>query len=201
MASTSRFGLLEVFGGAGAQAEKMTRDLGQNWAMRDVWFKVYPICGWIQSVVQLVVELRGAQPLAAEAIGAIEVGVSRYAAQNNGEPAPVDTMGAQYSIPYCVAAALTGDPRDPVWFEADAVNDPAMRKLASKVVIVINPDVEAVYPVKFGASASSWLTLADGRVRTPGAGVPWHAVKIRAAAGSGWTSFACLRARDYRPVR
>jgi 2-methylcitrate dehydratase PrpD len=158
----SRFGLLEVFGGAGAHADRMTRDLGQAWAMRDVWFKVYPICGWIQSVVQLVVQLRGAQPLAAETVSAVEVGVSRYAAQNNGEPAPVDTMGAQYSIPYCVAAALMGDPRDPAWFQPDTVNDPAMRKLASKVAIVINPDVEAVYPAKFGASVK--LTLADGTV-------------------------------------
>ena len=158
----SRFGLLEVFGGAGAQADKMTRDFGQTWAMRDVWFKVYPICGWIQSVVQLVVELRGAQPLAAEAVSAVEVGVSRYAAQNNGEPAPVDTMGAQYSIPYCVAAALRGDPRDPAWFQPDAVNDPATRKLAGKVAIVVNPDVETVYPAKFGASVK--LTLADGTV-------------------------------------
>jgi 2-methylcitrate dehydratase PrpD len=158
----SRFGLLEVFGGAGSQADKMTRDLGQSWAMRDVWFKVYPICGWIQSVVQLAVELRGATPLAAEAVSAVEVGVSRYAAQNNGEPAPVDTMGAQYSIPYCVAAALTGDPRDPARFQPDAVNDPATRKLAGKVAIVINPDVEAVYPAKFGASVK--LTLANGTV-------------------------------------
>jgi 2-methylcitrate dehydratase PrpD len=158
----SRFGLLEVFGGAAAQADKMTRDLGQNWAIGDVWFKVYPICGWIQSVVQLVVELRGAQPLAAEAVSSVEVGVSRYAAQNNGEPAPVDTMGAQYSIPYCVAAALRGDPRDPAWFQQDVVNDPAMRQLASKVTIVIDPEVEAVYPAKFGARVK--LTLADGAV-------------------------------------
>lgn len=158
----SRFGLLEVFGGAGAQADKMTRDLGRAWAISDVWFKVYPICGWIQSVVQLVVELRGGRPAAAETVRAIEVGVSRYAAQNNGEPAPVDTMGAQYSIPYCVAAALLGDPRDPAWFQADAVNDPITRKLAGKVTIVIDPAVEVVYPAKFGARVK--LTLADGTV-------------------------------------
>jgi 2-methylcitrate dehydratase PrpD len=158
----SRFGLLEVFGGAGAQADKMTSGLGQAWAISDVWFKVYPICGWIQSVVQLVAELRGALPLAAESVRAIEVGVSRYAAQNNGEPAPVDTMGAQYSIPYCVAAALLGDARDPAWFQPDAVNDPVTRNLAGKVAIVVDPAVEAVYPAKFGARVK--LTLADGTV-------------------------------------
>jgi 2-methylcitrate dehydratase PrpD len=158
----SRFGLLEVFGGAGAQADKMTSGLGQAWAISDVWFKVYPICGWIQSVVQLVAELRGTLPLAAESVRAIEVGVSRYAAQNNGEPAPVDTMGAQYSIPYCVAAALLGDARDPAWFQPDAINDPVTRNLAGKVAIVVDPAVEAVYPAKFGARVK--LTLADGTV-------------------------------------
>ena len=158
----SRFGLLEVFGGARAQADKMTRDLGQAWAINDVWFKVYPICGWIQSAVQLVVELRGGRPVAAEAVSAIEVGVSRYAVQNNGEPAPVDTMGAQYSIPYCVAVALVGDPRDPAWFRPEAVNDPIMRELAGKVTIVIDPAVDAVYPAKFGARVK--LTFADGTI-------------------------------------
>jgi 2-methylcitrate dehydratase PrpD len=160
LALESRFGLLEVFGGAGAQPEKMSRELGNAWAMRDVWFKVYPICGWIQSVVQLVVALRGGSPLAADAVETVEVGVSRYAAQNNGEPAPVDTMGAQYSIPYCAAVALLGDPRDPAWFQPDVVNDPATRKLAAKVRIVIDPAVEAVYPAKFGARVK--LTLANG---------------------------------------
>ena len=158
----SRFGLMDVFGGAGAQPEKMSRSLGHVWALRDVWFKVYPICGWIQSVVQLLVELRGPRPLALGDVKSIQVGVSRYAAQNNGEPAPVDTMGAQYSIPYCAAVALTGDPRDPACFLADAVKDPATRKLASKVEIVVDPAVEAVYPAQFGASVK--LTLADGSV-------------------------------------
>jgi 2-methylcitrate dehydratase PrpD len=71
-------------------------------------------------------------------------------------------MGAQYSIPYCAAAALLGDPRDPAWFQPDAVNEPATRKLAAKVRIVIDPAVEAVYPAKFGARVK--LTLANGSV-------------------------------------
>jgi 2-methylcitrate dehydratase PrpD len=166
----SRFGLMEVYGGAGALPERMSqglmgqdlmgKDLGEAWALRDVWFKVYPICGWIQSVVQLAVEQRGPRPLTPQEVKSVRVGVSRYAAQNNGEPAPVDTMGAQYSIPYCAAVALTGDPRDPARFSNEAVNDPAMRALAAKVEIVIDPAVEAVYPAKFGASFT--LIRADG---------------------------------------
>ena len=158
----SRFGLMDVFGGTGAQPERLSRNLGQGWAMREVWFKVYPICGWIQSVVQLVVQLRGAQPLAPQDVRAVQVGVSRYAARNNGEAAPVDTMGAQYSIPYCTAVALIGDPRDPLWFRPDAVKDSVTRELAGKVEIVIDPAVEAVYPAQFGARVK--LILADGSI-------------------------------------
>lgn len=156
----SRFGLLEVFGGAGAQPERLSHDLGRNWAMRDVWFKVFPICGWIQSAVMLLSEARGPRPLSIAEVKHVRIGVSEYAARNNGEPAPVDTMGAQYSIPYCASVALLGEPRDPRSFLVEAVNDPTTRALAAKVEIFVDPAIEAVYPRQFGASMR--LELADG---------------------------------------
>jgi 2-methylcitrate dehydratase PrpD len=156
----SRFGLLDVFGGAGADASKLTRELGRKWAMHEVWFKVYPICGWIQSAVMLLSEARGPWPLSIGQVKRVRIGVSAYAANNNGEPAPIDTMGAQYSIPHCAAVALLGEPRDPRAFLAEAVNDPTTRALAAKVDIFVDPAIEAVYPRQFGASMQ--LELADG---------------------------------------
>jgi 2-methylcitrate dehydratase PrpD len=84
--------------------------------------------------------------LASAEVKHIQVGVSRYAAQNNGEPAPIDTMGAQYSIPYCAAVALLGNPRDPAWYQGEAITNPVTRALAKQVEIVIDPAIEAVYP-------------------------------------------------------
>jgi len=156
----SKFGLLEVFGGAGADPARLSRDIGQTWAMRDVWFKVFPICGWIQTPVMLLVEGRGAQPRRANEIKMVRVGVSAYAAKNNGERAPIDTMGAQYSIPYCAAVALSGNPRDPRSFLSDAIAQAETRALAARVEVFIDPEVEAVYPRQFGASVD--LELTDG---------------------------------------
>jgi 2-methylcitrate dehydratase PrpD len=156
----SKFGLLEVFGGAGADPVRLSRDLGRTWAMRDVWFKVFPICGWIQTPVMLLVEARGSRALRTADIKTVRVGVSAYAANNNGEPAPIDTMGAQYSIPYCAAVALRGNPRDPRSFLSDAIADAETRALAARVEIFIDPEVEAVYPRQFGASVE--LELTDG---------------------------------------
>ncbi len=41
LALESRFGLLEVYGGAGAHPEKLSRELGNAWAIRDVWFRKF----------------------------------------------------------------------------------------------------------------------------------------------------------------
>lgn len=148
----SRFGLIEVFGGATARPEKLNAGLGEVFAISKTWFKVFPICGWIQSAVQLLLDLRGPLPLDPAEIRSVRIGVSRYAMQNNSEPAPIDTMGAQYSIPYCAALALTGDPRDPAMFSVEAVNRPDIRDLARRIQVVVDPRIEAVYPARYGAA-------------------------------------------------
>lgn len=146
-----RFGFLEVFAGATAQPQRMSENLGKTWSVGDVWVKVYPICGWIQGPVQLLQSLRGEKALAAENISKIRIGIASYAARNNGEVHPSDTMSAQYSIPYCSALALTGDPRDPSSFALDSVKDPVRQSLASRVEIYIDQEMEKVYPDHFAA--------------------------------------------------
>ncbi len=156
----SRFGLLRVYGGERSDPARLTDGLGESWAVDQVWFKVFPICGWIQGVAQLVTELRGPVPLDADAVAAIEVGVSAYAARNNGEPAPEDVMGAQYSIPYCAAAAACGDLRDPGMFDDRKLSDPKIRSLARRVEVHVDPEAEAAYPERSAARVT--LTLATG---------------------------------------
>ena len=54
-------------------------------------------------------------------------------------------MDAQYSIPYCAALALMGDPGDPRAFEPAAINDPTLRAVATRVETHIDDECEAVY--------------------------------------------------------
>ncbi len=162
-----RYGLLEVFGGASVNAVQLTQGLGECWAINAVWFKVYPLCGWIQGVVQLLGELRDEisknKPLMADQIKKVVVGTSAFAVNGNSNPAPADTMDAQYSIPYCAALALTRDPGDPRAFEPAAYNDAALRALAARVEIRVDDECEAVYPQRFGSRVQ--LHLASGEVK------------------------------------
>jgi 2-methylcitrate dehydratase PrpD len=159
-----RFGLLDVMSGASAQPELLSSELGTRWAIEHVYVKLYPCCAWIQAAAQQLVMLRGAEALQPSQILAVQVGVSAYARAQNANPLPRDTMGAQFSIPYCVALALTADPGDPAMYAPEAIDDPLRRELARRVEIVIDPEMEAAYPKHYGARV--YLELEGGVSRT-----------------------------------
>jgi len=159
-----KFGLLEVYGGKTARPELLTDKLGKDWAMTCVYVKVYSCCSWIQAAVQQLVALRGPQPLKPADIKLVRIGVSSYAAKNNGEPAPVDIMGAQYSFPYCAALALAGDPTDPAMYLEKVIDEPGRRALARRVELYVDDQMEAAYPKHYGSRIE--LVLANGERRT-----------------------------------
>jgi len=156
-------GLLEVFAGASADPSQLTEGLGEHWYLDDVWMKVYPICGWIQGVTQLLLELRGQAPLDAAQVKRVVIATSAFAVKHNANPAPQDEMEAQYSIPYCTSLALTGDPADPRAFDLAAIADRDKRDLARRVSVQVDPQSDAAYPARFGSRIT--LELANGETR------------------------------------
>ncbi|MGH8617580.1 MAG: MmgE/PrpD family protein [Burkholderiales bacterium] len=160
VALDGRFGLLEVVSGDAARPELLAQDLGGHWAVQHVYVKLYPCCAWIQAAAQQLVVLRGPQPLPPQQVRKVRVGVSAYAMNQNGQIEPPDTMGAQFSIPYCAALALTGDPADPAMYAPSAIREPGRRELARRVELFVDPEMEAAYPRHYGARVE--LELADG---------------------------------------
>ena len=156
-----KFGLLEVYGGKDIEPHSLVADLGKCWATENVYVKVYSCCSWIQAAVQQLVALRGDRLMAPDDIAKIRIGVSAYAAKNNGAVAPPDIMGAQYSFPYCAALALTADPTDPAMYTEKAIGDPARRELAKRVELYVDPEMEAAYPKHYGSRIE--VQMADGK--------------------------------------
>lgn len=156
-----KFGLLEVVSGETAQPALIAHELGESWAIDNVYVKTYPCCAWIQAAVQQLMDMRGPGPLGLRDIGKVRVGVSAYAKAQNGAVAPVDTFGAQFSIPYCCALALMGDPADPASYDLDVIDDADRRELARRIEIFVDPEMEAAYPRHYGARVE--LELANGQ--------------------------------------
>jgi 2-methylcitrate dehydratase PrpD len=158
-----RFGLLDVMSGDKGKPHLLSETLGAKWAIEHVYIKLYPCCAWIQAAAQQLVDLRGPRPVKADEVKNVRVGVSAYAKAQNGNPLPQDTMGAQFSIPYCAALALTGDPADPAAYSDAAIADSARRALAQRVEIFVDREMEAAYPRHYGARVE--LELANGERR------------------------------------
>jgi 2-methylcitrate dehydratase PrpD len=159
-----RFGLLHVMSGDSAKPALLTAGLGLHWAVEHVYVKLYPCCAWIQAAAQQLVELRGPRPLTNGQIARVQVGVSAYALAQNGGRAPQDTFGAQFSIPYCAALALTGDPADAAAYAPDTAEARTCMELAQRVELVVDPEMEAAYPKHYGARVELELATGEKKV-------------------------------------
>ena len=157
------FGLLDVFSADSAKPHMLDQDLGESWAIDGgVWFKVYPICGWIQGVVQLLMALRSEHGIQASTVQKVVVATSTFAVKNNATVVVTDTMDAQYSIPYCVAVALTGDPGNPDEFSPAVLSNAVRTQIAQNVELIPDAQSDAVYPAQFACRVE--IHLKDGRV-------------------------------------
>ncbi len=145
------FGLLEVIGGADTSVQALTNNLGRDYAISKVWVKAYPCCGLIHSVSHAIEAIRKESALTAADVKNIVVHTSRRAVEHNGDPNPQETMAAQYSIPYCVGAAVVKNPRDPAAFDEHSLRDTEIRRVAALTQLRIDEKMDALYPAHFAA--------------------------------------------------
>jgi 2-methylcitrate dehydratase PrpD len=141
-----RFGLLEAFGADKADPKHLTDKLGQKYEISDMWTKVYPCCGVLHTTAQALKALSDQHQIAPNAIRKVRVGTNSRAVALSSAVAPKDTMAAQYSIPFVAGVALTGDPKNPRRFEGKALDDAMVCRIAERVEVYADPEVDAVYP-------------------------------------------------------
>jgi 2-methylcitrate dehydratase PrpD len=82
--------------------------------------------------------------------------------QTHMERQPQSTMSAQYSLPYCCAAAIALDPMDPVSFSESRLGDAEVLRIAKLVEPSIDPALDSVFPRHFGGGVR--IRLRDGTV-------------------------------------
>lgn len=154
------FGLLDVIGGVAANASLLDAALGESFALTQVWTKMYPCCALIHAPLQAIEELRAANRFAPHDVAKIRIGSSKRGVEQNGNRAPVDTMSAQYSMPFCAALAVGSDPKDPTHYDEANLGAEAIRALIDRIELFIEPKMQRIYPRSFGASVA--IELRNG---------------------------------------
>jgi 2-methylcitrate dehydratase PrpD len=165
-----RFGFLQAYLGDGADAEALTRGLGEQWELMRIFFKPYPANHFTHAGIDAAITLRE-EGLDIEGLEEIELGVAspvlRTIAQPEDEKArPKTGYAAQFSGPFTVATALVGGGGLGVSLEDftdEAVEDPVKLDLASRVRCFADEECDSIYPNQFPAVLR--VRLKNGEVR------------------------------------
>jgi len=153
---TARFGFLHVLAGQeGPQPEHLANildDVGERWHLADAAYKLYPVCHYIHSYLDVVAELRGRHPL--DTIGRIECEV--HPAVTNvisDDPdqrrRPTTFEQAQYSLHYSVAQMFVHGACG-IEDLVDSLGDERVLGVADRVEAIVDPTME--FPGLFPAS-------------------------------------------------
>ncbi|MDB5600480.1 MAG: MmgE/PrpD family protein [Xanthobacteraceae bacterium] len=142
--------------------EQLIGDFGTRWVTQTLAFKPYP-CGtmihpYIDCARRIVAQ--GVKP---ESIKEIVCDTAEGILHRLWEPLaakqkPSNGYGAKFSMPYCIAYALVHDGVGLEAFTDEAVHDPAVLALASKIRFKVDPDNP--YPREFTGHLR--VTLKDG---------------------------------------
>src|SRR5882762_9394988 len=100
--------------------------------------KRYPCGGLGHTAIDATLELRGELNVAD--IAAIKTSITKFAASRIGSAYPASIESAKFSMPYVAAyTALYGAPMLKAFTE-QAIHDPAVKALAGKVSVAIDPE-------------------------------------------------------------
>jgi 2-methylcitrate dehydratase PrpD len=147
------FGVLQSFCSR-ADPALLTAGLGALFETSRLCIKPYACHVTAQAPIELLRDLMKRHGFAAGDIAAIDVAASAKVASHHGEQRPADLMLGQYSVPFSLAVAAWRDPADPAAFADDAIHDPGILDLATRIRIV---------PGDAGWGAGLTIALRDGR--------------------------------------
>ena len=134
--------------------------LGRGYRIEQNYFKFHACCRHNHYALDALAALRRAHRFTAEDVAHVRVTTIPFGLRM-ADPAPASMLGAKFSIPYAVAAALVRGTADVTAFEPAALDDPRIRELARRVEVRADPEMS---PQRTESpTARVRIVLRDGR--------------------------------------
>ena len=152
-------GFLRVFCNEWDTAE-LTKGLGRDWLTSRISMKRFACHTAAHTPVQAILDFKHKEGLQASQVASITIEAGKKALSRHNIKAPRDVMIGQYSIPFCVALALIGDPTDPRTFRDADVSDPRIRSLSDRIQLVPWAASERPSPI----ATLTTVKTNDGRI-------------------------------------
>lgn len=155
-------GLLRMVSATSPSHELFTARLGERWAIREVVYKDWPVCGLLEGPMRLMrglVERHGIAPSDIESID-VEVGtailVPRFVQQQ-----PRTFVSLQFNLPHALAMTAMNVPPGPRWLSLDVAKQPEVAALRARVTA--KQHRMQLQPMSRARPCSVKVTSHDGR--------------------------------------
>jgi 2-methylcitrate dehydratase PrpD len=158
-------GFLDVFNGPGTYD---TARMLADWyaplecdGAAEPGLKPYPCCGSTHASINRMIELARTHDLTPDRVAKIEVLPHGRRLPHTDNPDPRTSLGAKFSMQYCVARALVSRAVKLEHFEGDAPSDPTVRALMARTEARPHPDMADDSPLQWGTEII--VTTLEGR--------------------------------------
>jgi 2-methylcitrate dehydratase PrpD len=113
----------------------------------DIYIKAYPTCRNIQPPLDGVLDIRRRVNLKPSDVKEVVIRVADYGMGLEHRTKPGSKyIVAQFDLPYCAACAIIDGEVEEKQFMADRIADPEVHKLADKVYVVLDNELNKLYP-------------------------------------------------------
>ncbi len=143
---------------------KITTGLGEGFKIVENSIKIHASCRHTHHAIDIVLDLVQKHNLTPEQIAKIVVKTYPIAIDLTGNHHPDSLYAAKFSLPFCTAMAINAKKAGINEFNPTNLKDPVIRDLMSKVTLIEDPEVSALYPEKWPAIVQ--ITEKNGRVLT-----------------------------------
>ena len=140
---------------------KAVATLGRDFHITRITFKNHACCGHTFAPIDGALALQAQHGFQAADIERIEIGTYRAALDVAGYENPATPAEARFSVKYTVAGALIHGSVRLAAFEPARMNDAATRALMRKIVLAVDPELDAAFPGQRAARVA--IHLRDGR--------------------------------------
>ena len=157
-------GFLLAMASERAELQDACADLGKRWEILEtgITVKLYPACAATHPALDAVLDMRNENRLVPDQVQAVEVEVDSVTPNLLIYDRPKTGLEGKFSMPFCVAAALSEGQVELKTFEDEYVRSARIQELLPRVVLRTNPELGKNAPALTQAIVT--IRLTDGRV-------------------------------------